>query len=241
MFISEVLDHLTMAELSQHKYGGYAEGVMQDEYIPRVVGIINQGLRDINQHVNICRDNTLVRLLPYRTDYQMDKAYAQTNTDSAVDASKRYILDSPTRKFDYAFRRIVSVAPFNNVGNDVYQINNRSHHWSVGIITFDTFRLPFPVGGSKVDVEYEHHPRNIQCKTRAEAELEEFTFPLDGLEALYAYVEERMTAGLSVQQDIQDDGHSGTRYSIALKRLKHSNLMAGDLRSNDNFKRNGWI
>ena len=241
MYIKEILNHLTMAELSQHKYGGYREGVMSDEDVPKVVGILNDGLKDINQHANLCRDNTIVRLKPWMTDYKMNKRFAITNTGSDVESGKRYILDSLNRKFDYDFRRIVSVAPANNVGNDVYRINERSHHWSIGIIKYDTFRIPFPKEGMKVEVEYEHHPRNILAQTMEEAALEELDMPLDILPALYAYVEEKMTAGLSVQQDIADDNAAMSRYMIAIQRLGRSNIMAGDLHENDNFRLRGWL
>jgi len=241
MLIKEILDHLTSNELSQHKYGGYSNGAMEDIYIPKVVTTLNQGIRDINTHIDICKDSMVVQLDERITDYRMNKLYAKANTASTVAEGKRFILDANSRRFDYDFRKFKSIAPFNNEANQVYELNHRTAHNSISIISYDTFRVAIPITGVEVSVEYSHAPRGIKASTMLEASIEEFTLPTDILTALYAYVESKMTAGMGTQNDMADDNKAISLYMAELQKLKHTSLIADDMYINNSFKLGGWV
>lgn len=236
MKLSEILNHLTFNELSQVAIGGYANGVVADADIPKLLTTINTGCQVINDALNILIANVWVELRDNIVTYKLDAAHSQTTGNSATHVL--YIADSPQHVFNYEVTRIIEVkdSKFNS-----FAINVRNDPFSVHIPMHNVIQIPFPKTGEEISVEYYHTPVKMVSTTMAQAQLEDYSLPHYTVNALYAYVEGAMTAGITATQDLQDDNVAFQKFLGEIEYLRANSHVVDDTFLEEKFVNNGWV
>ena len=236
MKLSEILNHLTFNELSQISIGGYANGAVLDADIPKLLTTINSGCQVINDALNILLANVWIELKDNITTYELTSVHSQTTGNSATHSL--YIADSAQHVFNYDVTRIVEVkdSKFNS-----FAINVRNDPFSLHTPMHNVLQVPFPKTGEEISVEYNHTPVLMVSTTMAQAALEEYSLPHYTVNALYAYVEAAMTAGITRSQDLQDDNVTYQKFLAEMEYLRINRHTVDDTFLEEKFVNNGWI
>lgn len=236
MKLKEILDHLTFNELSQHKLGGFKEGYVADENIPKLLTTINEGIRSINRRIEILQGVTVVRLSANKQYYTMSKEFAEVAGVGSTET--KYIVDTVTTPFKGKFRKFVQIV---DSGGNTLLVNVRELSSSLALSSYNTFQHPSPIEGDFVSVEYLYDPDDLVSTTMVQASTEEYPLPYFTAPALYAYVAMSLNIGMSTQQSNQENMMNTNKYENEIKLLEDSTILVGDTCLITRFTNNGWI
>ena len=236
MKLKEILDHLTFNELSQHKLGGFKEGHVADENIPKLLTTINEGIRSINRRIEILQGVTVVRLSANKQYYTMSKEFAEVAGVGSTET--KYIIDTVATPFKGKFRKFVQIV---DSGGNTLLVNVRELSSSLALSNYNTFQHPSPIGGDFVSVEYLYDPDDLVSTTMVQASTEEYPLPYFTAPALYAYVAMSLNIGMSTQQSNQENMMNTNKYENEIKLLEDTTILVGDTCLVTRFTNNGWI
>ena len=236
MKLKEILDHLTFNELSQHKLGGFKEGHVADENIPKLLTTINEGIRSINRRIEILQGITVVRLSANKQYYTMSKEFAEVAGVGSTET--KYIIDTVTTPFKGKFRKFVQIV---DSGGNTLLVNVRELSSSLALPNYNTFQHPSPIEGDFVSVEYLYDPDDLVSTTMVQASTEEYPLPYFTAPALYAYVAMSLNIGMSTQQSNQENMMNTNKYENEIKLLEDNTILVGDTCLVTRFTNNGWI
>ena len=236
MKLKEILDHLTFNELSQHKLGGFKEGFVSDENIPKLLTTINEGIRSINRRIEILQNVVVVRLSENKQYYTMSKEFAEVAGSGSSEI--KYIIDTVTTPFSGKFRKFVQIV---DSGGNPLLVNVRELTSSLAIPSYNTFQHPSPIEGDFVSVEYLYDPDDLVSTTMVQAGIEEYPLPYFTAPALYAYVAMSLNIGMSTQLSNQESMMNTNKYENEIKLLENCSILVGDTSLITRFTNNGWI
>jgi len=248
MKLIEVLNQLSVGELSQISIGGGTAGVIRAADYPKIVPSIQLGLTALYTRFPIKEGRHTVTLVPGKQVYVMDPKYSASNDESTEDP--KYITDTVDAPFEGNVLKIERI-----LTPDDYEfvLNDRDDLYSIITPSHNSFRLPsimILVGAelpeelkvSTLDVVFrENHYKIGGVEGDFDPEEDEVYLPDAYLEALLFYVASRVHNPIGMTNEFNAGNNFAAKYERACQMLESKDMYIDQGSQGFRLFRNGWV
>lgn len=240
MKLQAILDQFRFGELAQLSIGGQDVGVFNDKNYGNIVPHVNMGLTALFTRFPIRERNLIIEIQPNKSEYLLDKAFAESNTKSREPV--RYIQDTSDDPFENDVIKVEEVYTDTGVA---YRINDGSRHAittpSTNILKLPK-NVPVELKTDTLDVIYRaNHPEIVVGLGYFDPERVNVYLPATYLEALVYFVASRMHNPVGMVNDFNAGNNYYMKYENACREIESKGLYIEQTHENDRFCRGGWV
>lgn len=230
----QVLEQLSLAELSNIHMGNSGTGVILEEHVPKVVLHINDGLLRMFTRMVLSQRDVLIEQHDHITNYHLLSRFAVFANNGSLEPYL-YIRDLPEEKFKDDVIKILKVFDSNGVE---LPLNDDKKENSVFTPQNNVLQIPAPKTGMCVSVLYQaKHP------TLSPDNLEQVVQLPDGLfECLRAYVAHKVFSAIATQEAQAKAQEHFAYFNALIDETTISDSSNTSISTtNSKFSERGWI
>lgn len=231
MKVSELFQKLSYSELSNLALSNDGDGTIQDNYKPKVLNAINDGLRRLFDRFNLLEKDVIIQMYDHITFYHLNSKYAETNyPDSGVPHA--YIKDTPGEPFlDDAVKIL---AAYNGHGHEL-PINDDENEFSLYTPKPLILQVPLPTEMGLLCVRYQARHMDVHKETDV------IDVPVSLEEALRAFVAHKIYSQINTQEAVAIAmGHLQMYESLCTAVTEHDLVNSSRQTTNLRFALGGW-
>ena len=249
MYLSEILEQLTIGEVSQLNMGGAKTGGVLPQDYPKVIPHINLALTEIYKRFPLKTNDVVVQQYDEIQLYYLRSKYAQTNIASVEPI--KYIEDTAYHPFEDDVLRIEKI--IDEAGQELY-LNQEDDEWeenalrpnaqttfSVYTPEFDTVQIPYPDSSNQFIVHYRAAHSKLSTAIDQDPSTIEVHVPLALLEGLLLYVGGRVNLNRGTELSLAEGQTFMTKFEHSIKTVENLNLRPTVDTTNRKLDRNGWV
>lgn len=232
--VVEILNQLSLAELSNLNIGNNGLGSISSENIPKLVLHLNEGLLRMHTKIALSQKNVIIEQHDHITNYHLLSRFAETSRGSTPE-TYLYIRDLPQERFSEDVIKVLKV--FSSTGKE-YPLNDSGQPDSVFTPQNNVVQVVAPKTGVAMSVVYQaEHPKLTSDRLTQRIEL-----PASMFECLRAYVAYKVfsaiaTAEAQVKAQEYSSYFSGLLDEVLLSDSANSSVST----TSDKFYLRGWI
>ena len=232
--LAQVLEQLSLAELSNIHMSNSGTGVILGEYMPKVILHINEGLLRMFTRIVLAERDVLIEQHDHITNYHLLSRFAAYANNGSMEPYL-YIRDLPNEKFKDDVIKILKV--FDSTGARL-PLNDDNKDNSVFTPQNNVLQIPFPETGICVSVLYQATPPTLTVN-----DLDKTVELPDGLfECLRAYVAYKVFSAIATQEAQAKSQEHYTYFNSLIDEATTSDSSNTSISTtNSKFSERGWI
>jgi len=231
MLLSELLESLSLVELSQLAVSGESTRAIPIDMYPIVITHINSALSQLYSKFPLKHRQVIIQQYAHIANYVLHDRYARSNTTSTE--TYKYIMDS---EFDIFTNDVISVDRVFNENGDEVSLNNADDYYSVFTRVYNVIQTPYPEDENAWTVIYRASPTKIDVNIEDPSTVE-VEFPPHMLEALSAYVAHKALSTINPDASSTAIG----KFLRLCEDMDKYGLYNRDFNTNLKLWRNGWV
>ena len=231
--VLDILNNLTYSELSQYSVGGADDGGISETNYPKIMSAINRAVNQIQKDLSLNENTVRIIMVEGILTYPIHSKYSLTNGTEPI----LFVDDSIFAPFENDILRIRQI--YNKEGREL-PINTRNNIDSVYVPQHNVVQVPYPKTGDVLGVVYSRFTQPT-VTTQDEAQVTYLPIPDYTLDALYAYVAAKMTAGITTEQEISDSQVWMREYETQIAKIQHSPSIQEGREENTKLTDNGFV
>ena len=250
MLLSDILEQLSIGELSQLAIGGYSSGIGIEECnYGKIIPHINLALSELYSRFPINMEQLRIEQQEGVNEYYLDPKFAQSN-ETSVEPIK-YIQDLPPAKpFVTSPLRIEAI--FNHEGKETryteddgsyvqeLSATDQDNYWMAFTPSFNSIYLPYPEPGVPVYVTYRSAPEKIKV-IGVVPHKTEIPLPMTLLAPLLSFVASRVFSNLNSDNSLNEGQYYYKKFEAACAKLVKEDVFNTYNKLNDKLDTNGWV
>lgn len=232
--LAQVLEQLSLAELSNIHMSNSGTGVILEEYVPKIVLHINEGLLRMHSRVVLSTKDVLVELQDHITNYHLLARFAKYAGSLSLEPYL-YIRDLPEERFKDDVIKILKV--YDSSGSEL-PLNDEKKSMSVFTPQNNVLQVPAPVTGDCLSVVYQaKHPLLTVDRQDQRVEIPDGLF-----ECLRAYVAHKVFSAIATQEaQVKSQEHYGNYEKLIEEIVLNDTANTSVSTTNSKFDERGWI
>lgn len=230
----QVLEQLSLAELSNIHMSNSGTGVILEEYVPKIVLHINEGLLRMFTRIVLSQRDVLIEQHDHITNYHLLSRFAVFANNGSLEPYL-YIRDLPEEKFKDDVIKILKV--FDSTGLEL-PLNDDNRDNSVFTPQNNVLQIPSPSTGMCVSVLYQaKHPTLSPDNLEQTVEL-----PAGLFECLRSYVAYKVFGAIATQEaQVKSQEHYAYFNSLIDEVSASDSSNTSISTTNSKFNERGWV
>lgn len=246
MVLQDILDQLSVGELSQIALTETVNGELPEKSKKDLVTHINMGLTALHKRFILNRETIRIALQPDLLTYIIDRKYAESNMASN---ETKYIMDAAA---PYSGRLMQIEAVSDDLG-DMVPLNIGNRRDSLKTPNFKTLVLPPRSTATSnlphlldrttfLDVTIRANHRTLrELDLIYPANMVEIDLPETHLEPLLYYIASRVLNPVGMSQEFHEGNNYAAKYEASCLQIQNEGYELSDPGLVNTFARDGWV
>lgn len=234
MLLKTVIDHLKTGEFSLVNLGGNDEEGVTSNNVESIINHINIGLVNLYTRFNLHMGEIQIQQYAHIQRYKLNKAYAQSNAESAISA--KYLIDTDDEPFNDNVLVVTNV--YDELGCEL-PLNDSAYENSVYTPSYNVIQVPCPDDENAMTVIYRAGPDLLEvdgCNLEQDVPV-----PIQLLEALLYFVAYRFKATRPDVESIAESNNYFMRYKEVCDVTSMQGLYNAPFKTNSKLEERGFV
>jgi len=231
MTLYELITDMAKSELSNLQLA--ENGVIKEESIPTVIGLINEAMLRLHTRFILSQKQLILKTVTHITNYHLTRKFAESNTESTE--PYKYILDLTGEPFKDDVIRVFEV--YTEEGNPL-PLNDRTCAYSLYTPVSNIIQVPNPDVSNSLTVIYQAKAEKITEDLMEE----DLDIPWFLLSAVRAYVAYKIFTNMVTQESsIKAQEHLKLFEGICMEAVSTGLVLTGEPNINCKFTVRGFV